>query len=189
MGPEGDPDVKTILCDMDGVLSWFGMAAARACGRPDRDGSHPETYHMEADWGLSAKDFWAKIDSKGEVFWSYMLPCPWAEDVWTLCKKYADRVVILTSPPRAPHAWAGKVAWLQRMFGVEFRDMALVPAGHKNLLAKKNTLLLDDHEENCDRFIAAGGDALLWPASYNRNRGIQEPLAWLERNLALFSRL
>lgn len=182
--------MKTILCDMDGVLSWFGVAAALACGRDWKDGAYPDTYHMENDWGLSSEDFWSKIDWEGEGFWANMQPCPWGAGVWALCKKYAERVVILTSPPRAPHAWSGKVKWIQKYYGgPAFRDMALVPAGHKELLAAPGRLLLDDHDDNVDAFLAAGGDALLWPASYNKNKVISQPLTWLESNLRLWSRL
>lgn len=182
--------MKTILLDCDGVLSWFGVAAARACGRLDMEGACPATYHMEADWGLSAVEFWKKIDAMGIAFWTKMLKTPWCEAVWDLCRRYADQVVIVTSPPRAPHAWAGRVEWIQDRFGgPAFRDFILCPAGHKHLLAAPGRLLIDDNEENVDRHIAAGGDALLWPATYNRNREIPSPLTWLERNLQLWSRL
>lgn len=180
--------MKTIFLDCDGVLSAFCESACKACGH---EGFVAKHWNFFESFGLNEVEFWAKIDEKGEDFWSNMPIYPWAKEVYDLCKANSDQVVILTSPPRAAWAWSGRVKWLQRHFGgPAFRDFALVPSGLKCLLAGRDRLLIDDSVSNVDQFKAAGGDALLFPQPWNCPEGmIGSREGFLKRNVQLWRRL
>lgn len=183
--------MKTILLDCDGVLADFIGSAAMACGRAREEGHEIDRWNGFEDWGLNEVGFWSKIDAEGELFWSNMRLLPWAAEVYDICCRAADQVVIVTSPPRAAHAWSGRVQFIQRHFGgLGFRDFSLTPSGLKHLLAAPGRLLLDDSETNVSQFKAAGGEALIFPQNWNCGRGmIDSRLDFVRRNIQLWGRM
>ena len=68
--------------------------------------------------------------------------------------------------------------WLQARFGVEFGDYILT--AHKDRLAHENAYLVDDYDENVDRFSARGGVGVLFPQFWNRNHDVDgDPVAYV----------
>ncbi len=175
-----------LFLDVDGVLTKFAESAAEACEHP---GASIDCWDFFKRWGLTEEQFWSILDSKGERFWSDMPFLSWADEVLAMCREYADKVVLLTSPPRVAHAWSGRVLSLQRRFGgPTFRDYILCPAGHKELLAGPGRVLVDDRDENCAMFRAAGGEAIVFPRLWNSGRVVDCWQSYLERNLKLWRR-
>lgn len=162
---------RVVYIDMDGVLADFMSSALGlwGCGKKflqpggwpaGKKGAHQAI-------GVESHQFWGKITKAGINFWVEINACPWAQGLWDMFDKDREKyqTFILSSPPFAPHALAGKMIWLNEKFGPNFRQYIFTP--HKHLLAAKGRLLIDDFEENCQRFEEAGGTAFLWPAPWN----------------------
>lgn len=139
---------------------------------------------------LSAGDFWQRLDGNA-VFWSGLEPLPWCRDLIELCEEYAGpEVYIVTSPSWCSHSYLGKAEWVKTMFGRNYTN--LIPTPHKYLLAKPGVVLIDDFQDNCDRFVSdpllgpTGGTSILFPAHHNGLHGWKDsPLPIVERSLAL----
>lgn len=155
---------KLIVFDLDGVLVDFVAAANRVHGR---DGYAPTKFNYYEDWGMTADEFWRPIHELGAAFWQSIDYYPWAFWLVNYASRFAD-VFVATTPARDPSSTAGKVESIRRFFGQDFRDYAITP--RKWLLGQPGRLLIDDLASNVERFADAGGDAVLFPRSWNRNR-------------------
>ena len=69
-----------------------------------------------------------------------------------------------------PGSWPGKVEWVHRYFRT-FEKRLIITQAPKSLLAKPDTLLIDDRDKNIEEFIAAGGQAILVPRPWNELHG------------------
>lgn len=154
-----------IFIDMDGVLADFVTAACRVHGRQP---AHDHERLHEA-WGISSREFWWEIESHGDSFWALLDEYSWSRDLVVLAKEFGP-ISIATSPALSPDCAAGKVAWLQRFFGNNFREFMIGP--RKHLLAKPGAILIDDTVRHCDDFREAGGEAILFPQPWNVNRDL-----------------
>lgn len=176
----------TVFVDMDGVLSDFFGQAMRV---HESDGvDYPKgQYRIEEYLGISASEFWAKIDHEGEEFWSEMPLCEGAMDLWDTLQPL--KPIILTSPSMQPHCVSGKLKWMQDWFGTSFRDYIFCPANHKYKLARHNSFLIDDSQSNCNDWIEKGDSPLgctLWPHIGNsRESSIEDAMGSMKSVLGL----
>jgi hypothetical protein len=174
-------DTVLILLDMDGVLTDFAAASCALFGveppGPDRAGVDlPELC------GVSSGLFWKRIDDAGLAFWEHLPPTEHADALVALVRSRGD-LAICTSPARAPASAAGKVKWLQRRLGRNFRDFAITPMKH--LLAAPGRALVDDTAKHVDAFNAGGGVGVLFPTWGNGERSADaDPVAVVEAALA-----
>lgn len=156
--------IDHILLDMDGVLVDFFRAALRKHNAEHLVyGWPPGEWFMERVLGISDKAFWAPIDADPSFWMSLSGYQDWRK-LYAACCAYAP-TTIATTPSHHPHSAYGKVVWLQKHLGEDFRSYMLGP--QKHLLATPTRLLIDDRDENCERFEKAGGKALLVPRPWN----------------------
>lgn len=95
-----------------------------------------------------------------------------------LCQNYTHDICILTSAGDTPSFFAQKKAWLNAH---GFKHEKVVMTKNKELLAASNRLLIDDCEANCEAFSRFGGDSILFPQLWNRNRNYRcSPLDFVE---------
>lgn len=153
-----------IYLDMDGVLTDFHKDAFKLFGH---DAHEPDGMVHEV-LGITKGQFWARIATAGEKFWSNMTLLPWAEELYAeLCR--ADEVVILTSPGRLPAAASGKMKFLRGFLGRNQKNFIITK--RKELLARDSgDILVDDSAPNIDAFNEAGGVGILMPAYWNRGK-------------------
>lgn len=164
--------ITQICLDIDGVLAdWIGGASKLF-------GIDPEELYQRwppgADItdvaGISMGEMWKAIDEAGIEFWATLEPYPWARDLWELCKVTAPSV-ILTSPSQHPTSLAGKLIWLDHMFGSPFRDYLMGP--NKYFCARTGAVLIDDNDKKATRFVVdeegipTGASAILFPQPWN----------------------
>ena len=163
-----------IYLDMDGVVSDAHRAFLKAIDREDLINNYPAgEFATDKAAGMSEKAMWRKVSAAGRELWSKMRVLPWAHELYEKLGKLGD-VVFLTSPTRDSDSLAGKLEWLQRFTKrKDFRDYIMT--NRKDLLAAPGTVLIDDRPENCDKFRAAGGKAILFPASW---QGSSEDYIW-----------
>lgn len=181
--------VKRILLDLDGVLGDWAGSAIRAHGRDPAQvfASWPAgVYDLAEALGVSTNEMWRPIHAAGSDFWADIEPYPWAHDLLRQCQNFAP-TTILTAPSLDPGAAAGKVAWLQRMFGRSFRDYLIGP--DKPACAWPGSVLIDDRDDGCRGFQDAGGHAIVFPRIWNSAREHAEsverdgPHAYIARRL------
>lgn len=158
---------RTIFLDIDGVLADFAGGVCNLYGI-DRDlayESWPEgTYDVCDALGIDTEEMWMRIDARGVRFWEQLQPYPWAHEVFATCHEHG-RVVLLTSPSYHWTSAAGKVAWIQRHLGPNFRDYLIGPPKHA--CAHDRAVLVDDSESNVRAFTQHGGQGITFPAPWN----------------------
>jgi hypothetical protein len=135
-----------LYCDLDGVLVDFRR------GYKDLTGKYPPPPRMKYD----KKSFWKPIDEAKDNFWEAL---HWTNDgkrLWNYIKKFNPE--ILSSPSSSKTSIKGKKAWMSKNLpGVKLN---LEQSSKKHLHARGNAVLIDDREDICEKWIAAGGIAI-----------------------------
>lgn len=182
--------IKKILLDMDDVLCSCSDDIMRHMGlsewiredytREDRD--IVEMYYEKTDISYSTPVFWEHFKRE---FWANIRHTPWCFDLINLCCEFVpqDQIAICTSPTKCGDSLAGKLDWISdNMPPWLHRQYIMTP--RKEFCATDGAVLIDDAEVNTDAFIEAGGDIILVPQPWNRNRGkLGEELSYIHDEL------
>ena len=155
--------MNRIFLDMDGVLVNWHAGVEKVLGIKFTDEQLIER-QIECSLGIEPIKFWKAIDDY-DCFWENLEPYPWFSELWKKCSDYCETFILSKPHYLSPSSSSGKTRWLQRMLGSEFADCVFTK--HKYLCANSNSLLIDDHQKMVDEFIAYGGNALLFPQSWN----------------------
>lgn len=153
-----------ILLDCDGVLADFVGAAAEVHGKsPDI-----LAWDFWIEWGLEPEEFWAPLATRD--FWLGIKPYHWANELLEGLREVGD-VTICTAPMHlnTEVCVGAKLDWLESYFGIRPEDVLLTRK--KWLCASKNTVLIDDSDDNVGQFWRAGGSAILFPQPWNGSAG------------------
>jgi 5'(3')-deoxyribonucleotidase len=158
MGRLGD----RFYVDLDGVLvDWMG-AASEVLGVNPKDWVPGKELHVSA--GISKSEMWRRIDAVGADFWANLEPYPWAMDLWQAVSSVGE-ARICSTPSFHPSSAAGKVMWMHKFFGSDFRDYTLMK--DKYVLANPRSVLIDDKDEHIQNFNREGGVGILFPQHWN----------------------
>jgi 5'(3')-deoxyribonucleotidase len=163
-----------IFLDMDGVLTNFTAGALEAHGADDpwADPANLGNFDMAGMLGLSNNRFYAPLES--HRFWAGLKPTRDAKEIVSVVKEFCpvENTYLLTSPTRSDGCWSGKHAWVvEWMPGYRSR---LIVGKDKHLMAGPGRILIDDKDENCQRWIGAGGSAVLFPRPWNGRHAEEE---------------
>lgn len=161
--------MKTVIFfDLDGVLADFVGGAFRHHGRSvpmaEVRWDFPQQIGFSGTW---VPEFWSSL---GHDFWADLDPL---EDGFRLLQK-AEKAVgreaigLLSSPCDTVGCAEGKREWVSKHLP-EYRKRLFL-GSTKELFASEAKVLIDDHDPNCDRFVAAGGRSLLVPRPWNEHR-------------------
>ncbi|MBN2618175.1 MAG: hypothetical protein JXR64_07655 [Spirochaetales bacterium] len=131
-------------------------------------------------FGISNSEFWKNIELQGEEFWSEMEEYSWFFPLYNRLKDYGE-VIFLTSPSQSPLSHSGKIKWIQKRFTKNFKDYIITP--RKELLANKNSILIDDYPENILNFENSGGKGILFPQFWNSIIDVENKLEYIENQL------
>jgi len=159
--------ITRILLDVDGVLADFVGGVCRAFDRDPKqviDAWPAGTYDVVNALGITKREFWSRLDGLGAGFWDELEVYPWATEFYERLSDYAP-VTLLTSCSRDPGSAAGKVSWIKRLFGKDFRSYLIGP--DKIACAHPGALLIDDYERNTSEIEDAGGNSVLFPRVWN----------------------
>lgn len=153
-----------ILLDCDGVLADFVGGAARVHERS------PEilSWDFWLEWGMEPGEFWAPLATR--EFWLSLRPYRWATELLDSLRAVGDVTVCTTALHLNTGECVGaKLDWLESYFAIHPSDVVI---GRKKwLMAGKDTVLIDDCDENVGRFWRAGGSAILFPQPWNASAG------------------
>ncbi len=138
--------------------------------------NYPGEFRAYKVLGITNSLFWKKIDEQGEDFWVNLDEYPWFWDLYSTLKSIGE-VIFLTTPSSNPCSLSGKLKWLQKRFGSNFKDYILTP--HKHLLAGKNSFLIDDYPVNIEKFTAHGGKGILFPQYWNTANDVSDKINYV----------
>ncbi|MDB4614339.1 hypothetical protein OAH18_01485 [bacterium] len=171
-----------ILLDMDGVIADFVTAALRLHGGAEALANWPPgEWDMAKVLGLGTSAFWQPIDKMGADFWADLKPYAWTPQLISLIEEFAP-YTILSSPGLGEEAPTGKIRWLREHVKSDFASYLF---GHQKwLCAKPGQVLIDDRDKNVDLFIAAGGNAILFPQVWNANHAIKDRMTFVAGELS-----
>jgi hypothetical protein len=171
-----------VLLDVDGVLADFAWSVAHFYNRLDIiDNWPPGVKSFTKILGLKYEHF--KSDLNTEEFWSTIQPTKDAVDIIGITAP--DDVIIVTAVDSM-----GEIAllWRNRFLKTYFPMFPVVYTEHKHLLANERTVLIDDFEENVDRFREHGGKGIVYPRPWNRHYNCSEPVYYTSALLKAYRR-
>lgn len=174
--------VDLILIDMDGVIADFVSPALEMHRHPELQEQWPAGHwDICSLLEISEERFWRDI---GHLFWADIDSYPWADNLIHAVESTGCEWAICSTPARDHSSSSGKVEWMQKQFGKDFRNYHLTPRKHH--LAKPTTLLIDDNDGNVERFRAAGGEAILFPQPWNSEHDYAgDKITYLKRALQM----
>lgn len=170
--------IKNILVDMDGVLSDFFDSCMKIW-----EDKTPDTF-PQGEWdfpevlGVSNNQFWKRIDSHWD-FWENLKPYSWTKDLISFLDSTKIPWFIATSPSNDENCPTGKIKWLRKHIHPQFNKFMI--GKHKELMANKHTILIDDTPKKINAFNAAGGLGILWPAPWNLLSNVEEPFPYVKK--------
>lgn len=161
-------DLDGVIVDFaKGVIEWYNLDCK------------PEDW---SEWGDVFKyyegteaSFW---DGLSDKFWIGLKFTEEAKEILELLKPF--KPCILTSP--AHTGAGGKQQWIRENLPGYFKNGRYLIGPPKHLLASGNSLLIDDSQENCDKFIKAGGHAIIVPRPWN-NLSDKDVIEHLKKNV------
>jgi 5'(3')-deoxyribonucleotidase len=175
--------IEQVFVDMDGVLNKFSTYALQYVGAIDR----PMKYHNYpancCTWDIvqsanylrpegtpkyTNSSFWDALD---RTFWATIPIESYALEMLDFLQRKvgAKYVCIASTPTLSAECLAGKMDWIYR-FLPRWIHRQYMFGRDKHLLAHADTLLIDDNQDNCDKFNRWGGDKILVPRPWNRYR-------------------
>lgn len=153
---------------MDGVMVNFVGSVNEHMGIPKE--TIPTKWNWVKDYGFTFDDVnsWCTID-----FW---VSLNWTSDGHDIIRLVTstfkpEQIYLLTTPMPNSGSYTGKALWVQKHLP-EYSKRLIIITAPKSLLAKPNTLLIDDKDENVEEFVKAGGHGILinrpWNKGYER---------------------
>ena len=171
--------IKEIFIDLDDVLNQFTIEALLEVGcNIDVENSfssydpawgfdiikaanalHPHRkFTTEQFWRSFSKFFWASLPQSDEF--DFLL-----EKSIELVGK--ENITILSCPTKDSACVAGKLEWIQE-FCPHWMHRQYLLGPEKWRCAKPGAVLIDDNNDNVDKFYAKGGRTILVPRPWNR---------------------
>jgi len=177
--------INTVFLDMDGVICNFRK------GVHDRFDKFYDYATLSKKWTFW--DDWPDVTLEmvnnvcNAFFWANL---EWTEDgrdiltaIWQIFN--SKDIYLLTDPVIGHETETGKMIWIDGWLP-EYLKRTIITQAPKHLLARPDTLLIDDKNENVDGFREADGKALLVPRPWNRahlqaDRTVEVVKEFLER--------
>lgn len=151
----------TIYFDMDGVLCNFNRHLCKTLKL--REGAPNPHGRLDLEWaGTTQEAVDAFLDRTSAYWWTSMPPLSDAMALWHALRP-SNRCV-LTAPNSNPACAAGKMKWIQRYLGERTHT---VLCREKWRLSLPGSILIDDTEEQVEKFARGQGAAMLWRGAGN----------------------
>lgn len=177
--------INTVFLDVDGVLANFRKGIHEAFVKPYYYPTLSSKWKFWDDWpeiifemvnAICTTSFWQDLE------WMHD-----GGDILEIIRNRFDasQIYLLTTPMPNVESATGKWSWIKEYLP-EFYKRTIITQVPKYLLARPDTLLVDDKNENVDGFREAGGKALLVPRPWNRahlqaDRAVEVVKEFLER--------
>lgn len=185
--------IHTIYLDMDDVLNTLGPYLLWFINCPVEPTDY-SLYPGRLDIVPAANRLLGVKRYTRNTFWESMPRRVWAdcpkspECDWLIrrCRSLVGgSIYVATSPTKDPDCLAGKLEWIHsHLPRWMHRQYSITPRKWK--LAQPGTLLIDDNEANCQKFVNGGGVAILFPRPWNEAAG-QPIRPFLDAHLKLLA--
>ena len=159
--------MKRIFLDVDEPLADFVGAANTFYGV---NIPKEEITKWELPYGRYGKTHDSFWDGLNEDFWADMPKQPWCDELVDFLESQEGYSVCLLTAPNKDNA-TGKQRWIRKNLPI-YKDRYLI-GPTKWFCAGPDSILIDDREQNCQDFIAAGGQAIVFPAPWNSWHGVE----------------
>ena len=165
---------KPVVCmDLDGVLVDFVGGLHRALGLNYDVADYPYPagkYEMFPD-AIAATRGRHTLDSLTQAchtssFWENLLWDPLGKQLLSIVEKYSDNIYLVSYPMNHTEAWVGKLRWIAKNLP-SYQNRVILMTAHKKLLANPRAIIIDDRDDNVDKFVDAGGAGFLVPQMWN----------------------
>lgn len=158
--------IKTVFLDMDGVITSFRRGVCNALDKPYDYLTMSDKWIFWDNWPDVTFEMVNEICTA--TFWDNL---PWMHDGHKILRSLFPRfnleqVYLLTTPMPNIESASGKMMWISGNLPV-YLKRTIITMAPKSLLARPDTLLIDDKDKNIEEFEAAGGRGLLVPRPYN----------------------
>ena len=167
--------IKIVYLDLDDVLVDFMKGLHKALSIPYNYFNYP---YKKGDWDILGHQIilndelvtFEQCDACCDMaFW---INLEWMHDgrdiLRTIMDKSGlDKVYLLTAPMPNLESASGKMMWVYENLPI-YLKRTIITQAPKHLLARPDTLLIDDKDENVDGFREAGGKAILINRPWNR---------------------
>ncbi|MCK4822200.1 hypothetical protein KA005_40935 [bacterium] len=157
--------------DMDGVIVDFIVAVIKFHNLKCTPNDIKGWGGMYNYWDGTEEEFWQPLD---ESFWMNLPFTPEGPEIIDLLAPF--KPTILSSPVR--NCAGGKQKWIQKNLPEYYDHGRYILSPNKSILAHPGSVLIDDAEHYIDEWVAAGGQGILVPQPWNRNRN-QNTLDWV----------
>ncbi len=132
-------------------------------------------------WEITDKKFWDKIEGD-EQFWIGLQPTVFAREVLRLVESLTDDWFIVSSPTECDSSYNGKLKWVKYFLGWNFDRF--IPTSYKHIMARPDTILIDDRQSTVDRFIEEGGKGIVFPRHWNSQHAFKsDPVSYVTKEL------
>lgn len=164
--------IERIFLDLDDVLNQLALYALKAVGC-----KISSLEEWKPEWGynivrvanelgikITKEEFWSHVD------WSNIPKSDEFDGIINWCKETVglENVCLLTriGIDRAVSEITGKLKWIERYIPEPLNNQFLI-GPRKDFCGWSKSLLIDDNEENVNKFIKAGGWGLLVAKPWN----------------------
>jgi 5'(3')-deoxyribonucleotidase len=173
-------DEPIILLDMDGVLVNFNRGAIAAHKIPiDEDQITAWRWY---DPYCTENEFYSRISAIPD-FWINLEKHEWADELFRMCSLTA-KVIFATSPMLCVGCPSQKVQWLRKHGYLAEWSTDYMLGPYKELMARPNTILIDDRHKNLVDFAVKGGHTIAFPQRWNKaSHEIGDRLGYVKREL------
>ena len=175
--------IKTVMLDVDGVLTNFRKGIHDAFNKPYDYSTLSDKWSFWNDW--PDVTFEMVNDACTINFWKNL---EWMYDGHGILRAVLNKfnhyqIYLLTTPMPNVESPTGRWLWIKNNLP-EFYKQVIITQAPKSLLAQPDTLLIDDKDENIDGFVKAGGSGILTPRPWNELHGwANETLQVVENSL------
>ncbi len=171
--------IDTIYLDLDDTLNTLSLFIARWAG---------VEAHEYRQWWTDQYGLVTALKQVGAVgplvtddeFWKSI-----PQSVWANCPVSSEfeelidfsfrtvgqeNVFIATLPTEYPSCHAGKAQWLRRVLPAPLNDQYVLCRPGKQMLSRPGAVLIDDNPNNVEAWNARGGQGILVPRPWNREK-------------------
>lgn len=150
-----------VFLDVDDVLANFCKAACEILNVP-----YPPSKWR---WYEDIPNGFERLNNACDIlFWKFLEWMPDGKEILAIVESYfhPENIYLLTTPMPNSGSGTGKMLWVKKHIP-QYYERLIISTAPKHLLARPDTLLIDDRGENVIEFRKAGGEAILVPRSWN----------------------
>jgi len=166
-----------LFLDLDGVIINLDQSLIKFHNWPIKSYDIKE-YNFEGLVGMSHEEIFSDLPG---VFWEELPMYSYSKK---LVKSLVERfdVYLLSSPVNG--TFSEREKWIQKYMPDFFQNKKYLLGPAKSAVSEPGKILIDDYEKHVDEWEKEGGDAILFPQPWNRNRRlIDRKLEWVELKL------